>query len=118
MRLLVCAGMMIVLASACAPQPEVVLRQNAPAMIGDVFAPGARVRVKSRSGTFKPSETGHLAEVNVTAGKTGVVVQGIGEIARVRFDAQMWEEFPPTGAMVQLKEFEATIHVSYLQAVR
>ena len=117
MRLGLSAAILIVTASACTPAPAVAPAQE-EAATSNIIAPGARVRVKSRSGTFKPAETGHTTEVNVTAGKTGTVVQELGEITRVRFDAQTWDEFPPTGATVDLPEFEATLHMSYLQATK
>jgi hypothetical protein len=106
---------MVVACGACAQQQQVEPAQSTSDTFVSMTAPGARVRVKSRSGTFKPAETGHITDVNVTAGKTGVVVQEIGEIVRIRFDAQAWEEFPPNGVTVDLEEFEATIHVSYLE---
>lgn len=112
-----CATILIVMASACTPAPAAAPAPEAAAF-SPVIAPGARVQVKSRSGTFKPEETGHTTEVNVTAGKTGTVVRELGESIRVRFDAQTWDEFPPTGATVDLKEFEASLHMSYLQATR
>ena len=115
------ATLALLLASACTPAPPapaVAPAPEAPAAVSNIIAPGARVQVQSRSGTFKPAETGHTAEVNVTAGKTGTVVQALGESIRVRFDAQPWDEFPPTGATVQLGEFEATLHISYLQTAR
>ncbi len=123
MRTRMRAAILIVMASACTPAPAPTPGLETPgpdadAAPGGIIAPGARVRVKSRSGTFKPAGTGHTAEVNVTSGKTGTVVQKLGESIRVRFDAQTWDEFPPTGATVELKEFEATLHVSYLEPAR
>lgn len=108
------AAMMVLALPACAPQaPEA----GAPEKIAwdGRFDPGDKVRIKSRSGTFKPDETGHAAEVNGNPGRTGVVVTALGEIVRVRWDAQTWDEFPPTGKTVDLAAFEATIHNSYLQ---
>ena len=112
------AALTLLLVSACTPAPVAPPAPEAPAASSPIIAPGARVRVKSRSGTFKPGDTGHTTEVNVTAGKTGTVVQELGESIRVRFDAQTWDEFPPTGATVGLPEFEATLHISYLQAIK
>ena len=112
------AAILVVLTSACAPASTVAPAPDAAIVTSNIIATGARVRVKSRSGTFKPIDTGHATEVNVTAGKTGAVMQVLGESVRVRFDAQVWDEFPPTGATVQLQEFEATLHISYLQTVR
>jgi hypothetical protein len=104
--------------SACAPQvvraPEAAAPAQAKAWDG-VFRTGDRVRIKSRSGTFKPEDTGHAVEVNGNAGRTGAIVTVLGESARVRWDAQTWDEFPPTGATAALKVFEATIHISFLQ---
>lgn len=118
MRLVVYATMPIAMALACTPAPTVARTQETVVAPGKIFADGARVQVRSRSGTFKPADTGHTTEVNVTAGKTGTVIQEHGESIRVRFDAQTWDEFPPTGATVDLPQFEATLHVSYLQAIR
>ncbi len=112
------AALTLLLVSACTPAPVAPPAPEASAASSLIIAPGARVRVKSRSGTFKPADTGHTTEVNVTAGKTGMVVQELGESIRVRFDAQTWDEFPPTGATVDLPEFEATLHISYLQAIK
>lgn len=118
MRRLMGTAVLVICASGCAPLPVVTSASRETSAFVDLMGPGASVRVKSRSGTFKPEETGHAAEVNVTAGKTGVIVQTFGEIARVRFDAQTWDEYPPTGATVHLSAFEATIHRSYLEAAR
>ena len=108
------ASVVALLVAACAPQQPFVPAQGAPAKVVDVFAPGARVKITSRSGTFKPVDTGHGAEVNGAAGKTGSVVSKLGESVRIRFDAQAWDEFPPSGITVELEPFEATVHVSYL----
>jgi hypothetical protein len=113
-RLLACIGAALVTLAGCAPQEIIVQTPAAPAAVVDMFAPGARVVIKSRSGTFKPVDTGHAVEVNGIAGKTGTVVSKLGESVRVRFDAQTWDEFPPNGVSVQLQPFEATIHASYL----
>ena len=113
-KVLAWAGVLLVAAGACAlPQPTPPTEET-PAAAVDMFAPGARVMIKSRSGTFKPVDTGHATEVNGAAGKTGSVVTKLGESVRVRFDAQAWDEFPPNGVTVQLQPFEATIHASYL----
>ena len=115
---LICAAAFALAFSACGPQ-------SAPASDGGAgpkavawdgrFDAGDRVRIKSRAGTFKPDETGHATDVNANPGRTGTVVRPIGELALIRFDPQTWDEFPPTGATVDLKEFEATIHTSFLQ---
>ena len=114
MRTLACVGILLVAVGACAPPPTGLPVHGKPAVVVDAFAPGARVEIKSRSGTYKPVDTGHSVEVNASPGKTGSVVSKLGESVRVRFDAQTWDEFPPNGVTVQLPAFEGTLHVSYL----
>src|SRR5262245_46579120 len=80
-----------------------------PAIEGNgMLKGGARMRVKSRAGTFKPIDTGHPVEVNIPAGQTGSLVRVVGELSLVRWDAQEWQELGETGPgpMVQLKSFE------------
>ncbi|HYC90606.1 MAG TPA: hypothetical protein VEO54_15425 [Thermoanaerobaculia bacterium] len=97
------------------------------------FAPGDRVRIVKRAGTFKPSETG-ADEVVAGPGQTGVVLRwekrqrdvelGIDpaheplQIVRVRWAAQRWKVWGLGDRSVELPEFETTIHVSYLQVER
>jgi hypothetical protein len=91
--------------------------------------PGDRVRIARRAGTFKPAETGAASEVVAGHGQTGVVVgwekrQSDGcpridpheplQIVRVRWSPQRWKEFGLADRWIELPEFEATIHVSYL----
>jgi hypothetical protein len=114
---LICPAVLALILSACAPPTAPASGAGAAKALAwdGSFDAGDKVRVKSRSGTFKPEETGHAAEVNVTPGKTGAVVTALGEIVRVRWDAQTWDEFPPTDKTVDLAAFEATIHHSFLQ---
>jgi hypothetical protein len=97
------------------------------------LAPGDRVRIVSRAGTFKPHETGTADEVVAGPGQTGVVLRWEKrqsdeftridpneplQIVRVRWAAQRWNAWGIGNRPVELPEFEATIHVSYLEPVR
>ena len=93
------------------------------------LAPGDRVRITGRAGTFKPEETG-AGEVVAGPGQTGVVLRWEKrqsdaftridpneplQIVRVRWAPQSWRAWSIGDRSVELKEFEATIHVSYLE---
>ena len=88
---------------------------------GKTFRADDRIRIRLRAGTFKPHETGHRAEVDAAAGRTGRVCcfvrRGDGPafiLARIRWDRQAWDLCRGSGS-VTLEEFEATIHVDYLE---
>lgn len=98
---------------------------------GEVFRPGHQVRIRKWAGTFKPAETG-AAEVHAAQGQVGVVVGGETrkstkhlridpsepiQIVRVRWLPQRWKESERDQSL-ELPEFQATIHVSYLERVR
>jgi hypothetical protein len=98
---------------------------------GRAFRRGDRVRIANRSGTFKPEETGFSREVDADDGHTGVVLSGERrasteqihidpkepiQIVKVRWAAQKWK-IDGEEQWVALPEFEATIHVSYLEVV-
>ena len=96
------------------------------------FQSGDRIRIVRRAGTFKPHETGFSAEIEAGPGRTGTVLAGERrvsndhmtiapaepiQIVRVRWDAQRWT-VSGRAESVQLAEFDATIHVSYLETTR
>lgn len=87
------------------------------------FHAGDRVRIVKWAGTFKPEDTGAPGEVSAGPGQTGIVVRmekrestGPVQIARVRWLPQRWKK-PGREQWVELPEFEATIHMSYLERV-
>ena len=99
---------------------------------GRKFRRGDRVRVTSWAGTIKPDESGHGAELNADAGRTGTVVRGEKrqatsyfrpdpdepiQILLVRWDRQTWTE-NGSRRRVTLAPFESTIHADYLRVVR
>jgi hypothetical protein len=99
---------------------------------GREFRRGDRVRVTSWAGTIKPDESGHPAELNADAGRTGTVVRGAKrqatsyfkpdpdepiQILLVKWDGQTWTE--NGGAKrVRLGAFESTIHADYLKVIK
>jgi hypothetical protein len=98
---------------------------------GQTFRPGDRVRIAKWAGTFKPGETGAAVQVNAGQGRVGVVVSGEPrkstdhlridpsepiQIVRVRWLPQRWNAIGP-GQPLELPQFEATIHVSYLERI-
>ena len=99
---------------------------------GQAFQSGDRVRIVRWAGTFKPRDTGFSAEIEAEPGRIGIVLAGERrissdhmtidpaepiQIVRVRWDAQRWRVVGRTES-VELKGFEATIHVSYLEIIR
>lgn len=99
---------------------------------GRKFRRGDRVRVTSWAGTIKPDESGHAAELNADAGRTGTVIRGEKrqatsyfkpdpdeplQILLVKWDRQTWTE-NATGRRVALAPFESTIHADYLRVIR
>ena len=99
---------------------------------GRKFRRGDRIRVTSWAGTIKPDESGHPAELNVDAGHTGTVIRGEKrqptsyftpdpnepiQIMRIKWDKQKWTE-NPTRKIVELDEFESTIHADYLGVIK
>jgi len=97
---------------------------------GRAFRRGDRVRIAKWSGTFKPEETGAAGEVQADEGHVGVVIGGEErkstdrmapnepiQIVRVRWLPQKWKE-SDRDHWLDLPQFEATIHVSYLEVIR
>jgi hypothetical protein len=106
---------------------------------GKEFKRGDTIRITSWAGTFKPAETGHPIEIDASAGHVGIIIRGEkrqGEsyfnstpnepiqIVRVRWLPQKWtqdtegtEGEENTAKTVSLGEFEATIHVDYLEVI-
>lgn len=99
---------------------------------GRKFRRGDRVRVTSWAGTIKPDESGHPAELNADAGRTGTVIRGEKrqatsyfkpdpdepiQILLVKWDRQTWTE-NGGGKRVTLGPFESTIHADYLRVIR
>lgn len=99
---------------------------------GQTFRRGDRVRIAKWAGTFKPAETGAAMEVQAAGGQVGVLVGGEKrkstdylridpnepmQIVRVRWLPQRWKE-SDRERWLDLPEFEATIHVSYLEVIR
>ncbi len=94
---------------------------------GVVLHPGDKIRVKKRAGTAKAWSTGHAAEVNIDAGRTGVVRcftdSQIGkynnQLVVVRWDLQVWTVFDGDGPpQLVLQPFESTVHPSYVEVVK
>lgn len=115
----------------CPPTPAVDM-QAVVVWQGVLFSPGTRVRIRAKAGTFKPAETGYIAEVDADDGHVGVVVRGVPRVAtsyftpepneplqilRVRFEAQNWNLAGGGKREVALPAFEGTIHASYLDVV-
>ncbi|HYI11418.1 MAG TPA: hypothetical protein VEK57_20345 [Thermoanaerobaculia bacterium] len=99
---------------------------------GWTLRPGDRVRITKWAGTFKPEDTGAGVEVAAGRGQIGVVVRGERrqstvytridpaepiQIVRVRWLPQRWKA-SGSDTELALEEFEATIHVSYLEVIR
>lgn len=99
---------------------------------GRKFRRGDRVRVTSWAGTIKPDESGHPAELNADAGRTGTVIRGAKrqatsyfrpdpdepiQILLVKWDRQTWTE-NGTAKRVALGAFESTIHADYLKVIK
>ena len=99
---------------------------------GREFRRGDRVRVTSWAGTIKPDESGHPAELNADAGRTGTVIRGAKrqatsyfkpdpdepiQILLVKWDRQTWTE-NGTAKRVALGAFESTIHADYLKVIK
>jgi len=124
---IVAAWLFVAACSASAPEPPAV--ETRPIEViweGREFRAGDPVLIVSRSGTFKPSDTGHAVEVDGSAGHTGVVLRGIArtpplrqgepvQVLLVRWDAQTWRDM--NDQTVELPEFEATVHADYLRVV-
>lgn len=98
---------------------------------GKTFRAGDRVRIRKWAGTFKPADTGAPVSVASGRGQTGVVIRGERrvstdymkidpdepmQIVRVRWPAQKWK-VSGRDQSIDLPEFEATIHVSYLEVL-
>lgn len=128
------AALALLAASACASTPAgpdltptsgIALAATSIEYQGITYTAGDHVRIKSRSGTFKPDETGYVIQVNATPGKTGIILGGVSrgdmdekiQVALVRFDPQTWNDTSSNQSEVQLETFEAKIHVSYLEKV-
>jgi len=89
------------------------------------------VRIAEWAGTFKPQETGSRDEVDADYGHSGILLSGERraksdsaasstepvQIVRVRWTPQKWK-INGQDRWVELAEFDATIHVSYLEVVR
>ena len=99
---------------------------------GRKFRRGDRVRVTSWAGTIKPDESGHTAELNADAGRTGTVIRGEKrqatsyfkpdpnepiQILLIRWDRQTWTE-NGSAKRVTLDAFESTIHADYLKVIK
>lgn len=128
------AALALLAASACASTPAgpdltptsgIPIAATSIEYQGVTFKAGDHVRIKSRSGTFKPEETGYVIQINADAGKTGIVLGGVvrdnpGEkiqVVLVRFDPQVWNDTSSNRSEVQIGAFEGRIHVSYLEKV-
>jgi len=125
------AALALLAASACASGPDLTPTSGIPLAAtslvyqGVTFAAGDHVRIKSRSGTFKPEETGYVIQINADPGKTGIVLGGVSrgdpnetiQVTLVRFDPQVWNDTSSNRSEVQLETFEARIHVSYLEKI-
>lgn len=91
---------------------------------GRTFRKGDAVRITSWAGTFKPQETGSQEEVDADYGHTGILLAGERsatatepvKIVRIRWAPQKWK-INGRDRSVDLPQFEATIHVSYLEVV-
>jgi len=97
---------------------------------GRAFRKGDLVRIAEWGGTFKPQETGSPDEVDADYGHTGRLLSGERrsksdsatsstepvQIVRIRWVPQKWK-INGQDRWVELGEFEATIHVSYLEVV-
>jgi hypothetical protein len=95
---------------------------------GHTFRPGDRVRIVKWAGTFKQEDTGATVQVSAGAGRSGVVIAGEKrnidydlsdpsepiQIVRVRWFPQQWNAIG-SNEPLELPQFEATIHVSYLE---
>lgn len=106
--------------SAAAISTDVVVFEGVTVRAGD------HVRIRKRAGTFKPGETGHSVEVVAEAGRTGVALggvrrEGFGDetirVVLVRFDPQVWREWPNPMDEAALSAFEATIHIEHIAVV-
>lgn len=124
------------LAAGCSSGPDLTPKSGVPVAAtvvewdGKVIEAGDRVIATKRAGTFKPADTGHAIEVNVTPGRTGLALGGMprnpdyaqpGEpiqVVLVRWDPQMWNEMSAGQPEVPLGEFEATVHADFLEAVK
>ena len=97
---------------------------------GRTFRRGDRVRIAKWAGTFKPEETGAAVEVQAAEGHVGVVISGEKrkstdtinpnepiQIVRVRWLPQKWKASEGDRSL-DLPQFEATIHVSYLEVIQ
>ena len=112
------------------------------------FRDGDRVRVTNHPhvGTFKPSETGYLVEIEPGSHHTGIVVRGEkpyvqqsayeisieieygieiplrrdltspNVVVVVRWDEQVWKVYR-SAKIVKLSPFEAEIHACYLEKI-
>jgi len=79
--------------------------------------PGARVRIRIWSGSFKPADTGLPFAIHGDRGRTGTVVGWTEGLCRVRWDAQEWSKVNFAGLKgrkVSLPSFEATISSDWL----
>lgn len=109
-----------------APAPST---ESAVVWEGRTFRPGDRVRIMKWAGTVKPNESGASVELSAGQGRTGIVVAGEPrqstsyqridpkepiQIVRVRWFPQQWKA-QWGSALVDLPQFESTIHVSYLE---
>ncbi len=126
--------------ASAAPMPGASFGDKSGGGIGRVevvwkrrkFRRGDRVRVTSWAGTIKPDESGHAAELNADAGRTGAILRGEKrqattyfkpdpnepiQILRIRWDKQTWTE-NGSGKSVTLDAFESTIHADYLKVTK
>jgi hypothetical protein len=98
---------------------------------GRTFRKGDVVRITEWAGTFKPREVGGTYEVDADYGHTGIILSGERraksdsaasetepvQVVRIRWAPQRWK-INGQERWAQLAEFDATIHVSYLEVVR
>lgn len=125
------AALALLAMSACATGPDLTPTSGIPIAAtsivyqGVTLKAGDHVRIKSRSGTFKPEDTGYVIQINADPGKTGILLGGVSrgdpnetvQVALVRFDPQTWNDTSSNRSEVQIGAFEAKIHVSYLEKV-
>lgn len=97
-----------------------LLRSSALTVDGVTFKKRERVRIAKWAGTKKPEQTGHSREVDSGPGQTGTIL-GFqrfknNALVMVRWDAQRWKELD-RAKWVDLREFTARIHPSYLEVL-
>ena len=74
-------------------------------------------------GVIEPAESGYDARLSISAGKTGVLIEETSDgdsqpdaprLALIRWDEQIWAEFPWLWKEHLVPEFESTINILYL----